>query len=82
MFIILLILVIIVIFLVAQKNRDSDQKISRKHVHDIRGSLANIKTRSEVAMLNPNLNTEIKDILKNNIQEVDKASKILNELLN
>jgi len=52
----------------------------RKFIHDIRTSLAVIKTGSEVALFETDISPEIQRVLEHNIQEVDRASKILDTI--
>lgn len=49
--------------------------------HELRTPLAIIKTNSEVAMLDKYIDNKIKKVFKNNIEELDRASGIINNLL-
>ena len=57
-----------------------EKKTKSENIHDARTSLAIIETSSEVAMLDNNLNFDIRNIFKNHITEVDRILKILNDL--
>jgi len=49
--------------------------------HELRTPLSIIKTNSEVALLNDRLDPEIKKTLKSNVDELDRTSEIINNLL-
>lgn len=49
--------------------------------HELRTPLSVIKTNSEVAMLDGNFSKDIQKIFKNNIEELDRVSAIINNLL-
>lgn len=50
--------------------------------HELRTPLATIKTELEVALRNKNLSTqEARELLKSNVEEVDRLSKLANDLL-
>ncbi len=49
--------------------------------HELRTPLAIIKTNSEVALIGSNLNKETERIFRNNIEELDRVSAIINNLL-
>jgi signal transduction histidine kinase len=80
--IIIFVIVIVTLVLIMRKKETAERTVSRKHVHDIRSALSVIKTQSEVALLNADLPAELQNMLQNTIKEVNRASQILNELLN
>ncbi|HUO56176.1 MAG TPA: HAMP domain-containing sensor histidine kinase, partial [Candidatus Paceibacterota bacterium] len=49
--------------------------------HELRTPLSVIKTNTEVALLNSSINRELKDTLLINIDELDRISQIINNLL-
>ncbi len=49
--------------------------------HELRTPLSVIKTNSEVALLDENINNGIRKIFKNNVEELDRVSGIINNLL-
>ncbi len=49
--------------------------------HEIRTPISVIKTNSEVALLDNNFNSRVKSIFKSNIEELDRVSAIINNLL-
>src|ERR1700722_13724353 len=49
--------------------------------HELRTPLAVIKTNTEVALLENNMNAEMKGMLQSNIGELDRISEIINNLL-
>ncbi|MEQ1500054.1 MAG: HAMP domain-containing sensor histidine kinase [Parcubacteria group bacterium] len=49
--------------------------------HELRTPLSVIKTNSEVALLDEDINRKIKKIFENNIDELDRVSGIINNLL-
>ena len=49
--------------------------------HELRTPLTIIKTNTEVILLNNNINPNLQEILTSNIQELDRASEIINNLL-
>ena len=49
--------------------------------HELRTPLSNIKTESEVAMLDPLMREETKNLLTSNVQELNRISEIINNLL-
>ena len=49
--------------------------------HELRTPLSVIKTNTEVALLENNATAEIKQMLKSNIEELDRVSEIINNLL-
>jgi signal transduction histidine kinase len=49
--------------------------------HELRTPLAIIKTNSEVAMMNTKINPDLRDILVSNMEELTRASEIINNLL-
>ncbi len=63
------------------ENQEKDEEQMRKDIHDVRTALSVIKTSSEVALLDDTLSASGQEIMRNNIQEVDRASKILSTLL-
>ena len=56
-------------------------KILHDFAHHIRNPLSIIKINNEIALLHPNLPLDIKTTLQSNIDELDRASKIVNDLL-
>ncbi len=49
--------------------------------HELRTPLSVIKTNSEVALLDDHMNHEVRKIFRNNIEELDRVSAIINNLL-
>ena len=50
--------------------------------HELRTPLSAMKTESEVALIDPTLsNEELRDILKSNLEEIDKMQNLTNNLL-
>ncbi len=49
--------------------------------HEVRTPLSVIKTNTEVALLDDNVNPELRDALVSNIEELDRISEIINNLL-
>lgn len=49
--------------------------------HELRTPLSVIKTNSEVALLDKHINTEMKAMIKSNIEELNRTSEIINNLL-
>ncbi len=49
--------------------------------HELRTPISVIKTNSEVALLDDNFNPTVKKIFKTNIEELDRVSAIINNLL-
>lgn len=49
--------------------------------HELRTPLAIIKTNTEIALLENRLNEDMKDTLKSNVEEIDRMSDIINNLL-
>ncbi len=49
--------------------------------HELRTPLSVIKTNSEVALLDRSLDVRVKSILKSNVEELNRASEIINNLL-
>lgn len=49
--------------------------------HELRTPLAIIKTNTEISLLENKLNADMRDTLKSNIEELDRISEIINNLL-
>jgi signal transduction histidine kinase len=49
--------------------------------HELRTPLSIIKTNTEVALMAPNVNAELRSMLKSNVEELDRTSEIINNLL-
>ena len=49
--------------------------------HEIRTPLSVIKTNTEVALLDENVSAEMRETLHSNIEEIDRVSEIINNLL-
>lgn len=49
--------------------------------HELRTPLSVIKTNSEVALLEDNMSTDIKQVMQSNIEELDRLSETINNLL-
>jgi signal transduction histidine kinase len=49
--------------------------------HELRTPLSVIKTNTEVAMLDPKIPRDLRDILTSNVEELDRISSIINNLL-
>jgi len=49
--------------------------------HELRTPLSVIKTNAEVALFDPHLTAEVKQIFRSNIEELDRISQIINNLL-
>ncbi len=49
--------------------------------HELRTPLAVIKTNSEVALMDDDLDKRMKDFLKSNVEELDRMSEIINNVL-
>ena len=49
--------------------------------HELRTPLAVIKTNTEVSLLDANVSTDMKDTLNSNVEELDRISEIINNLL-
>ncbi len=85
---ILAVLTVIFAFLVAKitlrpaKNALSSQKRFISDVaHELRTPLTVIKTNNEVALMDGNIDPNIKDMLKSNVEELDRVSEIINNIL-
>ena len=85
---ILAILTIIFAFLVAKitlrpaKDALNSQKRFISDVaHELRTPLTIIKTNNEVALMENNIDPIVKDMLKSNIEELDRVSEIINNIL-
>ena len=63
------------------KKSTEKRKMISDVVHDVRGKLSVIKIQNELMSISSELSLEMKDTLKNNIKEVDEASKIVGKLL-
>ena len=49
--------------------------------HEVRTPLSVIKTNTEVTLLDPRITAEVKQMLQSNIEELDRISEIINNLL-
>ena len=49
--------------------------------HELRTPLSNIKTNAEVALMAPDLNPEMRDIFESTVEDLDRLSNIINNLL-
>lgn len=49
--------------------------------HEVRTPLSVIKTNTEVALLENNISADIKQIMRSNVEELDRISEIINNLL-
>lgn len=75
--------VIIKIALIPARNALQAQKRFSKNVaHELRTPLSIIKTNTEVALLDEKLPSDFKEVFKSTNEEVDRASSIINNLLN
>lgn len=70
-----------VTFTPARNALASQKRFISNIAHELRTPLAIIKTNSEVAMLDQNLPQNTQNILKSNIEELDRTSEIINNLL-
>ena len=49
--------------------------------HELRTPLSVIKTNTEIALLDPRITADLKQALRSNVEELDRASQIINNLL-
>ncbi len=73
---------IVRVALVPTRNALSSQKRFISDVaHELRTPLSVIKTNSEVTLLDESISSRLKKAIKSNIEELDRASEIINNLL-
>lgn len=60
---------------------DSQKQFVGNIAHELRTPLSIIKTNTEVALFNQGLDGDTRDILKSNVEELDRISHIINNLL-
>jgi signal transduction histidine kinase len=60
---------------------DTQKRFVSNIAHELRTPLAIIKTNTEVALLNDRIASDIKEMLGSNIEELDRISEIINNLL-
>lgn len=60
---------------------NSQKRFVSDIAHELRTPLAVIKTNNEVAMMENNLDPEIKGMIESNIEELDRMSQIINNVL-
>lgn len=65
----------------ARNTLKSQKRFISDIAHELRTPLSIIKTNSEVTMFDPNLDTKIRNMLQSNIEELNRASEIINNLL-
>lgn len=65
----------------AKNALNSQKRFISDIAHELRTPLAIIKTNSEVSLMENNLNERLESILKSNIEELDRMSEIINNLL-
>lgn len=75
----LLVLALIAVCIWFFQTKASHRKFLRDSAHDIRNPLSTVKINTEMAMFNPNIHPEIHTILKSNIEELDRAKKIIDD---
>ena len=77
---IFLVIAVVVIFMTIGRKR-RERKFLHDIAHDIRNPLSIIKTNNELAILNPSTPEEIKEILRSNIEELNRTSHIIHKLV-
>lgn len=60
---------------------DSQKRFISDIAHELRTPLSIIKTNSEVSLLEENLDPKFKEMVKSNIEELDRMSMIINNVL-
>lgn len=60
---------------------DSQKQFVGNIAHELRTPLSIIKTNTEVALFNERLDADTMDILRSNVEELDRISNIINNLL-
>ena len=74
------IIVACVILILLKKYRAHDKHL-HKTAHDLRTVLSIIKMNSEMKLLKPGIDTESKKTFEDIIEEITRATKIINNLL-
>ena len=65
----------------ARNALDSQKQFIGNVAHELRTPLSIIKTNTEVALMNSSIADELKNTLLSNIEELDRVSRIINNLL-